>query len=647
MIDRCLMGFLRSCSTLPIGIGLAVGLGLAIGIPGSVSAASPTAKAALALTPVQKGVDYEIVPAEMVEKCSVVDIDRKGWSGWQVIDGDGSILRMFADTNADKKVDLWSYYKFGVEIYRDVDANHNGKADQYRWLSTGGTRWGMDDDEDGKIDRWKQISAEEVSAELVAALREQDTGRFSRLLISDGEIESLGLGRDKSEQISAKSDRAARDFQVLAERQKSVGPNARWVQFAASPPGTVPAGTDGSSKDVLVYENAVAMFEQEDQGGQLMVGTLIQVGDAWRLVELPSVGDEGEALAQSTGNFFTPGGTAAEMGMASGNIGAETQQLVSQLEQIDAKLAAVTEESEAASLHKSRADTVEKLVESSANRTERDTWVRQLVDTLSVAAQTGAYPAGTKRLRRVALDFAGNDESLKAYCDYQAIGTEYVVRQTPEADFAEVQKWYLESLTGFVDRYPRTGEAAQAWLQLALSKEFEDKERDALIFYKKVAATFPGTDAGEKAAGAVRRLESVGQRVELEGSTLDGKSFRLSRLRGKPVVLHYWATWCEPCKQDMKLLRRLQAGYQKAGLQLVGVNVDVTRNLAEGYLKDVPLPWVQLFEEGGLESSELAKAFGVQTLPTMMLIDKAGKVVRHNVRAAELDEAIDQMLKRD
>ncbi len=57
---------------------------------------------------------------------------------------------------------------------------------------------------------------------------------------------------------------------------------------------------------------------------------------------------------------------------------------------------------------------------------------------------------------------------------------------------------------------------------------------------------------------------------------------------------------------------------------------------------EVPL----LFEEGGLESSGLAKAFGVLTLPTMMLIDKDGKVVRHNVRAAELDEEIERMLKR-
>ncbi len=182
-------------------------------------------------------------------------------------------------------------------------------------------------------------------------------------------------------------------------------------------------------------------------------------------------------------------------------------------------------------------------------------------------------------------EFAGSDDALKAYADFQAIGTEYVVRQTPDADFAKVQEWYLDSLTGFVDRYPRTPEAAQAWLQLALSKEFEDKEREALDHYRKVASTFPGTDAGEKAAGAVRRLESVGRRVELEGNTIDGKPFRLSELRGKPVILHYWATWCEPCKQDMKQLRRLQAAYQRAGLQLVGVNVDVTQDLADGYLQ--------------------------------------------------------------
>jgi len=208
-----------------------------------------------------------------------------------------------------------------------------------------------------------------------------------------------------------------------------------------------------------------------------------------------------------------------------------------------------------------------------------------------------------------------------------------------------VQEWYIGVLSRFVERYPATPEAAQAWLNLALSKEFEDKDKEALAYYKKVVSLFSKTSSGEIAAGAVRRLESVGREVDLEGTTLDGKPFRLSRLRGKPVVLHYWATWCEPCKQDMKLLRRLQASYQRAGLQVVGVNVDLTKQEAQRYLQQTQVSWTQLFEPGGLDGSRLAKAFGVQTLPTMMLIDPQGKVVRHNVRAAELQTEIDRILQ--
>jgi len=601
---------------------------------------------ALSMKPVQDDVQYELVAGDDVEKCKLGNVKIKGWRGFELIGPDGATLRRFADTNSDKKIDQWSYFQYGVEVYRDIDADFDGKADQYRWLNTGGTRWGLDDNEDGQIDRWKQISAEEVSAEVVAAIRDQDLERFVALLISEKETKTLGLGEQKTEQIAVKSDRAARDFGSLAKRQKSIGSKANWVQFAASAPGVVPQGTDGSTEDVYVYENAVAMFEDGDKSGQLMVGTLIRVGEAWRLVELPSLGGDGEAITQSTGNFFTPGGSHANDSFASGGMGEETQALVNKLEEVDAKLSKAEKKSEIAKLHQQRAETVEQLIEAAGNPQDRETWVRQLVDTLSVAAQTGAYPDGAKRLRQVAKKFTSKNKALRSYADFQAIGTEYVVRQTPKADFAKVQEWYLNALNGFVDRYPDTPEAAQAWLQLALSKEFEDKEKDALKYYKKVVSSFRNSPEGQKAAGAVRRLESIGKQIALEGTSLsNGKPFSLSAYRGKPIVLHYWATWCEPCKQDMKLLRQLQARYQRAGLQIVGVNVDQTRQQAVSFLKESKLPWTQLFEDGGLESSPLSTAYGVQTLPTMMLIAKDGKVVRHNVRAAELDDELAKLLK--
>ncbi|MEM9644789.1 MAG: redoxin domain-containing protein, partial [Planctomycetota bacterium] len=204
-------------------------------------------------------------------------------------------------------------------------------------------------------------------------------------------------------------------------------------------------------------------------------------------------------------------------------------------------------------------------------------------------------------------------------------------------------EWYLEQLNAFIDRYPRAPESAQAMLQLALGEEFEDNEKEALGFYRQIVRDFRGTDAARKAAGAIRRLDSIGKQVDLTGTTLQGKAFRLASLRNRPVVIQYWATWCEPCKEDMKQLRRLQAQYKRMGLQIVGVSIDATREQAVKFSQANPMPWVQLFEDGGLDSSPLAQQFGVQTLPTMMLVDQKGRLVRHNVTVDELPAALNEL----
>ncbi|SMP76315.1 Peroxiredoxin [Neorhodopirellula lusitana] len=614
-------------------------------------AAPPSAKAALGLKPVQNDVEYDLVTGDAADRCTVRDIERKDWSGWEVVAADGSLLRRFADTNGDKKVDLWSYFQYGIEVYRDVDANFNGKADQYRWMATGGTRWGLDQNEDGQIDQWKMISAEETTKELISALATADADRFAVLLATPRELKDAGIGEDLLDSLVRKATRAASKFKDYARSQKAVARDAKWIQFASAAPGVVPAGEMGFDKDVIAYENAVAMFDNGDKSGsgQLLVGTIVRIDNSWKLIDLPVLAEPGEPIAQSGGNFFTPGGANAASPTGSSAGDSKTQELVGALESIDAKLSQATAAKDIAILNEKRADVVERLVSASTTAEERDTWTRQLVDTVSVAVQSGAYPGGLKRLQTLAKTLSrakgSQSEALQAYTEYQLIGTEYIARQSPDADFAEIQEWWLGELNGFADRYPRAPETAQAKLQLALSKEFEDQEREALGFYKEVARDFRGTDAAERAAGAVRRLESVGHEVDLEGRTIDGKPFRLSQLRGRPVVLHYWASWCEPCKQDMKRLRSLQARYQRAGLQLVGVNIDNTRQQGVEFLKENSLPWTQLYEDGGLEGSPLSRQFGVQTLPTMMLIDSKGRVVRHNVGVAELDDELADMTK--
>lgn len=624
-----------------VALAMAVsGLGMPI-----AWAATPAAKDALKLKPLQKDVEYQSPPESETEDCRVLDITEDGMTGWIVQSADGVRLRKFADTNGDKKIDLWCYYDQGCEVYRDVDADFNGKADQYRWLGTEGTRWGLDDNEDGVIDRWRQISAEEVTAEVVAAIANKDKERFVRLLATGSELKAAGVSEALQEKLTQRIKTAGTAFSQLAGKQTEVPATAKWVQFASSVPGIVPKGNDGATKDIKVYENAVAMFSSDDKSGQVMVGTIIQIDEAWRLVDVPQVMSEDQALTQATGVFFSSQMASSALAANKPAMGAETQDLVLELEKIDKALAAAAKPEDKSDLNSRRVDLLEKLISTSTNNDERETWIRQVVDTTSIAAQNGSYPDGVERLKKFSNQLPQNAEGALPYVEYQILTTEYIQKQTPDANFAKVQEWYLEQLNAFVTRFPKSNEAGQALLQLALSKEFEDKKDDALGYYGEVAANFPSTDAGQKATGAIRRLKSEGNTLELRGRTVQGEAFDLSKLAGRPVVIHYWATWCDACKQDMKLLRQLQAKYQSSGLTIVGVNVDATRNDAVAYLKENPAPWIHLYEDGGLESSSLAKQLGVQTLPMMLLIDSSGKVVSNNIYAASLDAEIARIAK--
>ncbi len=159
-------------------------------------AQAPGVADALKLVPVQKlDIEYDQPTPAEIARCVIEGRPNK--DGWIVRGPSGQIIREFMDTNNNRSVDRWSFYKDGIEVYRDIDTNHDGRADEFRWLNTAGTRWGVDLNKDQVIDQWKQISAEEVTAELTAAIKAKDAARFQRLLLTGAEAAQLGLAPEK------------------------------------------------------------------------------------------------------------------------------------------------------------------------------------------------------------------------------------------------------------------------------------------------------------------------------------------------------------------------------------------------------------------------------------------------------------------
>ena len=145
--------------------------------------------------PRQPGIVVSTPQPSEYSSCEVRFIEGRApkSNGYLLLDAQKRPVRRYFDSNGDRKVDVWSYYKDGVEVYREIDTNFNGTADQYRWLNGAGTRWGLDTNEDGKIDAWKQISPEEAAQEVFQALAAHDVERFQALLISEQEIRALKL----------------------------------------------------------------------------------------------------------------------------------------------------------------------------------------------------------------------------------------------------------------------------------------------------------------------------------------------------------------------------------------------------------------------------------------------------------------------
>jgi len=212
------------------------------------------------------------------------------------------------------------------------------------------------------------------------------------------------------------------------------------------------------------------------------------------------------------------------------------------------------------------------------------------------------------------------------------------------ANFEKIQTAYIDELQKFVANYPKNPDSAEALLQLAINSEFAGKTEEAVNYFTRISTDFPKSDLAPKAIGAKRRLDSVGKVIPLTGKTLDGRSFDLAGQKGKVVLIHYWATWADPCKPDMTVIKEMQAKYGNKGFVPVGINVDSSAKEAVDFVRQEKLSWSQLFEQGSLDSP-LAANLGVVTLPTMILVGKDGRVINRSISAGELDGELKKILK--
>ena len=595
--------------------------------------------------PIQSGVDYDQPTQAQAAEAELESIKIGSAVGYQIANANGEILRQFMDTNGDQSVDRWSYFKSGVEVYRDIDVDFNGRAENFRWLGPAGVRWGVDVNDDRKVDTWKIISAQEVTQEFVEAAKARDADRFAHLFATDAELSRAGFSAEKVVSMKTARDDAIQAFAKAALQNAILPTGLQWVHFSGMY-GVLPEGSAGRTKDVFVYDNVIAIVEEGAGHRQLVVGAMLESGKAWRLVQLPPALQAAEDSVAASGYFFNSHvvnaggvGSAALPGVSEA-----MQKLLGQLEQLDQDLAQATASAEIVALNRKRADVLAGLINASVDSDERSQWVRQFSDTVSAAVQSGEFPGGVQRLEALVSSSVKYSQDDRAYVRFRLLTAGYSTALSAQnADFDKVQQKWLLDLSGFVNQFPKSADAPEALFQLGIAEEFAGNPAQAIKYYGEIVQRYAQSSNAAKAEGARRRLELRGRPLALVATTLDGKSLDTRSLEGRVVVIHYWASWSEPSVRDMAILRDLQIKYGTQ-VALVGINVDADPGLATKVVQENRYSWPHLYSEGGMES-QLANQLGVVSVPMMIVVDAMGKVVKTGVHSAELGAVVTELVK--
>jgi thiol-disulfide isomerase/thioredoxin len=150
--------------------------------------------------------------------------------------------------------------------------------------------------------------------------------------------------------------------------------------------------------------------------------------------------------------------------------------------------------------------------------------------------------------------------------------------------------------------------------------------------------------AAERLIGAGRRMGLVGHPLELKGTTLDGHPFDIKDLKGKVVLVDFWATWCGPCRREFPNIEKNYTEYKDKGFEVVGVSLDQDREALEEYVKEEKVPWITLHEKDKDGDHPAADYYGIIGIPSMMLVGKDGNVVTLSARGEQLGQELEKLL---
>jgi thiol-disulfide isomerase/thioredoxin len=187
--------------------------------------------------------------------------------------------------------------------------------------------------------------------------------------------------------------------------------------------------------------------------------------------------------------------------------------------------------------------------------------------------------------------------------------------------------------------FPKRPELVQMLLEIA--GDAESGKARALL--QEITNSSAASDESKQSAtGELKKLDLVGKPVDLRFTAVDGREVDVSKMKGKVVLIDFWATWCGPCVAEFPHVKEAFEKNHPKGFEIVGVSLDQEKESLTQFVSGHNMAWPQYFDGQGWDN-KLAGQFGITSIPAMWLIDKKGNLRDLHARS-DLSGKVEKLL---
>lgn len=186
-----------------------------------------------------------------------------------------------------------------------------------------------------------------------------------------------------------------------------------------------------------------------------------------------------------------------------------------------------------------------------------------------------------------------------------------------------------DAVDQFIKVAPKEDRSAELLFRLARAEKDTAKKS---VHYRRAASEYPTSYWGIMSQGSLKQMDGIGKPFDLQfKDAISGGDVSVQRdMKGKVVVVLYWATWCSDCMAEMPRLKQLYAQHKDKGVEFVGVSLDDPEangglTKLKQYVAENALPWPQYYQ-GNRMNSLFSSSWGVSSTPTIFVLDREGKL---------------------